>query len=274
MPPEDQVPGARNAEPQKGVAAGQGAPTEVEERPGVAQQRPEDSGADPSAEDRLEQMRQQLREREAEAERNMRRLQRSLDSKIAEKDKETQAWRDRYHQAQMQGMDELEQATYMKQVYEDQLHEARSQIQSLQRENENARTATQYLQLAYNLGIDTERLDMSSPETIGQSLWEATIEDRSSLQAELEELRSKVNTLQDPPQEPVETQEPRAKQPPRVASEMHGGPSNQERTWADAQASAEAQLGYKPSIDQLFELVNQNRLPISILPGMEGYPEG
>ncbi len=265
-----QVPEAGKGEAPEGVITEQEAPE------GVVQQGEADSVAELKAD--LASLRTATEEKEQEYERNISRLTSTYDKKLAnlttDSDVRARELEDQYHAAQTAGMDELERATYEKDVAEKRLDEAGSRIVSLEQQTQGQQLMTEYVQSFIAAGVDPATLNASSLDSLIASGWAGILGNQKTSAAKIVELEAKLSGKV--PADAV-GEDAGDEKPPRVAGVEPGAApvgNDDVNDWGPTIEAAKSKLGRESiTVMEVFDYVNRGLLPKSILPGMEGYPD-
>lgn len=267
------VPAPPGPEPTQ-VAGQLGVPAQA----GVAQQGAEDSVE--TLKQGLAALRAQIDEKDTLHETNIRRLSSSYDTQLAQTRRENQEsikyWEEQAHAATTKDMDELGKTQYEYGVALQKLEEREQEIASLQQRTQEAQMSAGYTRQFIAAGVDPRKLDYTSLESLLTSGWAGILNDRQETANKVKELEMQVNTLRGPSAQgtPAPVLRPGELTPPRVAGPLAGAPvapNTDLNNWGPTLAAVKAAYGRDVSVSEILDMVQAGKLPVTLLPGMEGY---
>jgi hypothetical protein len=222
---------------------------------------------------------------QAEAERNTKRLQSSLQAQVNQEKQraraEQEGWEDRFHKERMATMEETEALRYENALAKQKIEKANQERDQLRIAAQNAQSAASYVQHFTALGVSADRLNTrGNLQELADSGYAALEQQRSVERAELSEreaenerLRKELEAVRGPNADPNALATAQGDlQPPAVATHTPGANVGARTEEQALEAARQYFGGEKPTLEQLYSAVEHQRLPASVLPGLEGMP--
>jgi hypothetical protein len=195
---------------------------------------------------------------------------RNAAQKEAEFAKERQEMERRLFELRVQDMEDSERTQYERDYYEQQLNEMRSVAEQQRLRAENLAQVPSYLKMFVEAGVPLDELDTANPDELLRSGWEGMVNANVTYRQKLADMESRLKELEsgEPKQKEkkpaVQTKETAPKKPSPVVTE-HGETPSDIPSRGDVMKALEAELGYPPTEDEVFTMVEQGELKPEIL---------
>ena len=222
-----------------------------------------------------------------DSDRNLRRLQGTLQSQVnslkAQSEEEKRRWEDAFHQEKMSGMEEKEALRYNNTLLEQRVQERETELARISQQAAEAGAAASYLQQFVALGVPMDKLNAQGTlQDLADSGWEGLRQVREQERslttqndAKLAEFQKQLDLLKAGITDPNKLAELQGDKPAqRLANQTGGEARGAQLTELEAvKAAAQYFGGREPSLEELYRAVETKRLPVTVLPGLQGYTE-
>ena len=229
---------------------------------GVSEEMPADSGVpvegmpaqgagDASGAESIEALRAKLEQ----AELDRRKMQASLQASAAEREKRILAQNKVLEEALKAKMDDKERETYEANLLREQNEALKQELENLRLTSEQRETMQQWVSFFKDtFDVSEEELDLSDPQALIQSGWQAAAESHKRLKGS--------------PPAAKQTSQPAAKRPAAqpVLTGSNGSPSTGPTLTSIQQAQA-TRLGRPVSMDELFTMAERGEVDLSQVKG-------
>lgn len=204
-----------------------------------------------SAADAAQEWQRKLEAERMKWETDLNRMKSSLQSQIAQTQADYRqreaAYNQRIRELEVAGLDETEREKYERVRLQQDFQAMQRDYQQLQQQLESERQRQAYVTAFANMGVNPAQLDSTSPETVIASGWAA-------VQARMRELEAKSQT----PASAAPNSPATDLTPPTVNVNSGNLPSGNP-SWPDL-------IQKYGSMEKVFSLVEQQQLPVSVIP--------
>lgn len=202
-------------------------------------------------------------------------LDRSRSAALAEKDREVDEATARMHAAVKANLDEQQALEYDLTIKSQQVDMYRDRYENLQAELDAKANMDSWTRGFMQMGVPYTDLDHSSPEALITSGYASIEAGRQSNLAKITELENTIRQLQahkeagttPAPTTPAPTPRAPVEAPPTLGTQAGTTPSAT-KTIGQLLTSLEAQLGYKVTEDEMWNMVNNGQIPMDVLSGL------
>ena len=257
-------------------------PEETPEKGGVAQT-PSQPTADDAAkwQAQFDELQAQMEETRAKAEADLRGLRSSLQSRESEIrrqwETEREQWQQREFELATKGMSDEERRAAELDLLSQRLVQAESQRQAMAQELATARQIPNYLAAFGQMGVDVTKLPMEDPVELVNQGWAQLVSINQERAQKISELEAQIKAGGTTSAQSTPGGSPAASQggvqAPAVATQTAGGPASG-RSWDEVLRAVTAQVGRSVTREDVYQLVEGGHLSPTIIPGLEGLPQG
>lgn len=216
----------------------------------------------------------------AKAQADLNALKSSLQSQNAqirrEAEQSQRALEQELHKLRMASMDEPERKEYELSMTRNELNDMKAQLEQERTRANELNTVPSLIASFGRMGIPTTVLDLEhGPDALAESGWRAVVQKMQYLENAVRGITTNRQSAAAPAAPahvaPASPQQPGTFTPPPVAPAA-GGPVTTGRTWGSVLKSLSDQTGRPWTEEDVYQEVEQGRLPPTILPGMENLP--
>lgn len=170
-------------------------------------------------------------------------LMRAHSQREQEWQEQQEAYEDRIRNLETKDMDEDERAKYEANAYRSRVEEMKGQLSELQAELNASRNMGAYVTgLVKGFGIDPTKLDLTDPDALSESAWEAATTAYQSKSQKVEELEQELAKVRKGGDETPPEEKPPVEKAPDVVTGIQGA-SKGSPTLLDLRKSASEKMG-------------------------------